>query len=93
MRLRILHRNQSGIILLTVLMVVLIFSVFVSAIVSQNLSQSSISQSQIDEIQAKEMALGAFWAIFAMIFVVVAILVGMTGTGRAIPIPYLSSSK
>ncbi len=52
-------------ILLTVLMVVLILSIFVAAIISQELSRSSGIQKQIDEIKAQELRAGYFWKAHA----------------------------
>lgn len=56
-----LRKNESGMILVTVVMVVFVMSLLLTAILSQNLSQASVMQGQIDDIKAKELALGAFW--------------------------------
>ncbi len=60
MRLKRLH-NDSGMVLVTVVMIVFVMSLLLTAILSQNLSQASVTQAQIDEIKAKQLAIGAFW--------------------------------
>jgi type II secretory pathway component PulK len=54
-------KRNTAMILVTVVMVVFVMSLLLTAILSQNLSQAYIMQDQIDEIKAKELALGAFW--------------------------------
>ena len=55
-------KNQNrGIVLLTVLMAIIILSMFLVNIIGLSLSQSNVSLAQVHEIQAQELAKGAFW--------------------------------
>ncbi len=56
-----IRRKSSGMVLLTVIMVIMVMSLLLTAIISQNLSQSSVGQFYVDSIKAQELAVGAFW--------------------------------
>ena len=52
-------------VLVTVLMGIVVMSIFVAGTLSQHLSQSTSSQSQVDQIKAQELLQGAFWKAYA----------------------------
>ncbi|MBI4309588.1 MAG: hypothetical protein HY591_04580, partial [Candidatus Omnitrophica bacterium] len=58
-------RQNSGVILVTVLAILVVMSVFVVATLSQNLNQAASAQTQLDEIKARELVMGAFWKAYA----------------------------
>jgi len=51
-------------VLVTVLMVVIVLSIFVTSILSQQMSQGFSSQDRINQIKAQELAQGAFWKAY-----------------------------
>ncbi len=58
-----LTHNNSGMILMTVLMIVMVMMIFTITILTQSLSQSTTVQKQIEQIREDQLAKGAFWQI------------------------------
>ena len=56
-----LRHNNSGIIMVTVLVLVLIMTVVAIGILGVNISQVSTSQSVVDSIKTEQLAIGAFY--------------------------------
>lgn len=59
--LRKIHTNNSGVIMITVLVLVLVMSVVAIGVLGINISQVSTSASVIDNIKAEQLAIGAFY--------------------------------
>lgn len=57
-------RKKSGMVLVTVLMAITTMSIFLIFIITQNLSQSTISQAQLDQSAQREWCQGALAACF-----------------------------
>ncbi len=55
---RLAYRNNTGMALMTVLVVIMVMSIFVITHISQNLSQATSVQAQIDQIYAQQFATG-----------------------------------
>ena len=58
-------RRRSGMVLITVLAVIMIMSIFVVVTLSQNLSQTTLSQISVDQVKAQQLVQGAFWKAYA----------------------------
>jgi Tfp pilus assembly protein PilX len=56
-----LRNDESGVIMVTVLVVVLIMTVVAIGILGVNISQVSTSESVVDNIRAEQLAIGAFY--------------------------------
>ena len=59
--LRKIRQDNSGVIMVTVLVLVLVMSVVAIGILGVNISQVSTSQSVVDTIKAEQLAMGAFY--------------------------------
>ena len=57
--------RESGMVLITVLMVVAVMMVLSLGILSQNITQSTSSQAQVAQIRADELAKGIFWNAYS----------------------------
>ncbi len=53
-----MKNNESGMVLVTVTLVIITMSIFVISFLSQNLSQSTATQAQVDDVIAQEYAAG-----------------------------------
>ena len=58
---RRLRQDNSGVIMVTVLLLVLVITVVAIGILGINISQVSTSQSVVDNIKAEQLAIGAFY--------------------------------
>ena len=56
-----LRNDNSGVIMVTVLVMVLIMTVVAIGILGVNISQVSTSESVVDSIRAEQLAIGAFY--------------------------------
>ena len=53
--------RESGMVLVTVLMIVAVMMILSISILSQNVTQNTSSQSQVEQIRADQFAKGVFW--------------------------------
>jgi len=58
-------QTQSGVVLITVVIVPLIMAILAVGIMSINVNQALLHQHQIERIKAQQFAEGAFWYNFA----------------------------
>ena len=56
---------ESGMVLVTVLMIVAVMMILSVSILSQNITQSTSSQAQVEQIRADELAKGIFWNTYS----------------------------
>ncbi len=59
------QNHESGMALVTVLMIVLVMMILSVSILSQHMSQSSSSKAQVDQICADQIAKGVFWNAYS----------------------------
>jgi Tfp pilus assembly protein PilX len=59
-RLQKYKKNESGMVLIIVLMTIVVMMVFSMGVISRGVSQTKSSQGQIDRIKAEELAVGAY---------------------------------
>ncbi len=57
--------RESGMVLVTVLMIVLVMMILSIGILSQNVTRSTSSQSQVEQIRADQFAKGVFWNAYS----------------------------
>ena len=57
---RQLRNNESGVVLIMVVMTVVIMMIFSIGLVSRGVSQTKSSESQIDRIKAEQLAMGVY---------------------------------
>ena len=55
------RNHESGMVLLTVLMIVAVLMILSIAILSHSVTKNASSQGQVDQIRADEFAKGVFW--------------------------------
>ncbi len=60
--------QESGMILVTVLMAIIVLSIFVTAIISNTLSHNQVSKSEVENIQAQELAQGSYWKTYTRMY-------------------------
>ena len=63
--LRRLARNESGMVLLTVLMVIAVMMIFTIGLLSRSVTQTISSERQVDRIKAEQFLKGAFWLVYS----------------------------
>ena len=57
--------RESGMVLVTVLMMTMAMSIFAISILSQRINQSSAARAQVQRIAAQQLVKGAFWQYYA----------------------------
>ena len=60
-----LKNNESGMILMIVLLIVAVMMIFTITILTQSISQTTASQKEIERIKAEQLAKGIFWNAYA----------------------------
>src|SRR3990167_7411999 len=61
LHLRKIQQDNSGVIMITVLVLILVMTVVAIGILGVNISQVSTSQSVVDTIRAEQLAIGVFY--------------------------------
>ena len=57
--------RESGMVLVTVLMIVAVMMILCVSILSQNITQNTSSQAQVEQIRADQYAKGVFWNAYS----------------------------
>ncbi len=59
------RKNESGIVLFTVLMTAIIIMIFSVGILTQSMNEVNYAQQQIDQIVSDQLAKGVFWNAYS----------------------------
>ena len=63
--LRQFKNNPSGVVLVTVLMVIVVMIIFTIGLLSRSVTQTVSAEKQIDRIRAEQFVKGVFWQVYA----------------------------
>ena len=61
-------KNESGVVLVTVIVMTLVMMIFAAGILGLNVSQVTVGEREVERIQAQELALGAWWQNYSTLY-------------------------
>ena len=57
--------NQSGVVMLTVLMVIVVMVIFTIGLLSRSVTQTVSAEKQVERIRAEQFVKGVFWQVYS----------------------------